>query len=203
MKLGDPAGIRDRHPAIVNEALLDELVAVPTIAELLAYRDRNFDLTAQGPVDAGIFRTDQVLNEIRIQRFDKSREADRVGEIQPGVKIDGPVAVLSHALADLLASFVGSLDHLAGIEGRIPFGIGNRRAERAKAGLAASMTNESCGARGASALIQKERESHILQIVRFAIHSHDRAPHFRQRTSGKNLRRAGCTCAGQKCDPTH
>ena len=70
--------------------------------------------------------------------------------------------------------------------------------ERAKAGLAARMTNELHRSRWTSALIQKERESHVLQVVGRSIHSHDRAPHFFQRASEKNPWRVGCICPSQK-----
>src|SRR5262249_23123953 len=62
-KLRNAARVRQSHARIVDQMLLDEFVDVPTVAELLAHRNRKFDLLPQDPIDSWILRPNQVLNK--------------------------------------------------------------------------------------------------------------------------------------------
>ena len=54
VKLGHSSCIRERNPRIVDQMSFDQLVNIPTIAKLFSYRNRNFNLLPERPINAGV-----------------------------------------------------------------------------------------------------------------------------------------------------
>lgn len=57
-ELRDAADVRHGGPRVVDQVLFHQFVLIPTVAELLANGYRHFHETAQGAIDAWIFRAD-------------------------------------------------------------------------------------------------------------------------------------------------
>src|SRR5262249_60531698 len=88
--LGDAAAIRNARAVVIDQMLLDHFVEFPPRPKLLADRDRNFYLFAKLAVNAGIFRTNQVLAEIRLERLEECTQPHRSPGIQPAWGIKTP-----------------------------------------------------------------------------------------------------------------
>src|SRR5262249_42688090 len=89
--LGDATAVRNASAVVIDQMLLDHFVEFPPRPKLLADRDRNFYLFAKLAVYAGVFRTNQVFAEIRLERFEQCAQPHGVREIQPRVVINTPI----------------------------------------------------------------------------------------------------------------
>ena len=131
----DAADVGDGDARVVDQALLDQFVDVPLVAELLAHSDRHFDVRAQLAVDVGILGAQQVFAEVGFERLDERAQADGVGEVEAGVVVDGPVARVAYAGANFGALAVRLAHHLVGVEGCAISRIGDGSAKRAESGF--------------------------------------------------------------------
>jgi len=110
--LGDASYVRQSDTCVVNELLFDQRVDVPPGSELLADRNGYFDVRAEFLIDLGIFRSDQILGKVGLERLNQCAEPHGIREVEAGVVIQRPIAVFSHAVAYLDAVLVCLPHHL-------------------------------------------------------------------------------------------
>src|SRR6476646_1786455 len=133
--------------------LFDQLIDIPPGAELFSNGDWDFDLLPKRTIDRRILRTNKVFGEEWLQWFDERTQADRIGEVEPRMIVDAPVASRPDSVTYLNTIVIGLAHHLTGVEGVVAARIGNRTAEGAETRFdcclrrlldAAPIGNEAC-----------------------------------------------------------
>src|SRR5438094_6408115 len=104
---GDAAHVWQGGADVVVVVILHQLVEIPAIAPFLARRDGDLHQLSQArKVFAKGLRAHRILDEEGRKRLDEIAAAYGVRQFESLVKIDAPIAILSHAFARLHAFVV-------------------------------------------------------------------------------------------------
>ena len=131
LRLRDAAGMNQVDPQVVDELVLDQRLELPLVRELLARRDRQIHLVADGPQRHGVERTDRVLVEVEAMRLERPAEVGRFRGAEHRVRVEDQVDVV----ADRAAQRLRRLDRLddRGLGIPVPERVVVERGERAEA----------------------------------------------------------------------
>jgi hypothetical protein len=118
--------------------LFDQFIDIPPRAELFSNGDWDLDLLPKRTIDRRILRTNKVFSEEWLEWFDKRTQADRVGDVEPRMIVDAPVASRPDSVTYLNTIVIGLADHLAELKASSPPGSATElRKARKPASIAA------------------------------------------------------------------
>ena len=113
---GEPAGDAQVDPRVVDPLFLDQLAELPLRAKLLAGRQRHVVRGRNVLNESGVLAAQRVFDEERPERLDLLAQPDRIGQVQPGVDIEGQLDLVADRLAHGLELLDRRLHRLARLQ---------------------------------------------------------------------------------------